>query len=104
MSQAAGRRLLFVLGPVFKLHVCFGSGGRCAVLPGVPGSAPASTWPECSSFRVVGTVGAGQLSAGRAHSRFQQVMNALFHSQSGLILRFLFRAWRTRRAGRCQIR
>ena len=60
-------------GQVFKLHVRFGSGERCAVLPGVLGSAPASTWPECSSFRVGGVVGAGQLGAGRAHSRFQQV-------------------------------
>ncbi len=72
MRQAARPWLLFVPGPVFKLHVRFGSGERCAVLPGVPGSAPASSWPECSSFRVGGMVGAGQLGAGRAHSRFQQ--------------------------------
>jgi len=104
MSQAARRSLLFVLGPVFELHVRFNSGGWHRVLPGVPGAAPASTWPGCVSSRVVGTVRAGQLGAGRTQSRFQQVMKASFQGQSGLILRILLRAWLTSRAGRCQIR
>jgi hypothetical protein len=34
MSQAVRSRLLFALGPVFELHVRFGSGGR-GVLPGL---------------------------------------------------------------------
>lgn len=104
MSQAARRRLLSVLGSVFELHVRFGSGGWRGVLPGVPGEAPASTWPECVSFLVAGAVGGGQLGAGRARSRFQQVMKASFQGQSGLILRILFRACRTSLAGMCQIR
>ena len=104
MSQAARPWLLFVPGPVFWLHVRFVFGGWCAVLPGVPGAAPASTRPACVSFRVAGMVAAGQLGAGMAHSRFQQVMKASFQGQSGLIFRMRFRAWRTRRAGRCQRR
>ena len=47
---------------------------------------------------------AGQAGAGRACRRCQQVRNASFHGQSGLILRTRWRAWRTRRAGMCQSR
>jgi len=104
MSQATRLWLLFVLGPVFELHVRFGSGWWRGVLPGVPGASPASTRPECVSFHVAGAVRAGQLGAGRAQSRFQQVRKASFQGQSGLILRIFLRAWRARRAGRCQIR
>jgi hypothetical protein len=104
MSQAGCLRLRFVLGPVFELHVRFSSGGWRGVPSGVPGVAPASTWPDCVSFRVVGVIGAGQLGAGRAQSRFQQVRKASVQGQSGLILRILLRAWRASRAGRCQIR
>lgn len=104
MSQADRVWLLFVLVPVFDLHVRLGSGGRQARVPGVPGSAPAPTVPGCSSFRVAGIVGAGQVGAGSAQSRRQQVMKAVFQGQSGLILRIFLRAWRTRRAGRCQSR
>jgi hypothetical protein len=103
MSQVARRWLLSVLGPVFELHVRFDSGWWRGVPPGVPG-APASTWPEWVSFRVVGMIRAGQLGAGRTQNRFQQVRKASFQGQSGLILRILLRAWRTSRAGRCQIR
>jgi hypothetical protein len=104
MSQARRAWLLFVLGPVFELHVRFGFGGWRAMLPGVPGAAPASTRPVCVSCRIAGTVVAGQPGAGRAHSRFQQVMKASFQGQSGLILRIRLRAWRTSRAGMCQMR
>ena len=92
MSQAFRAWLLFVLVPVFDLHVRLASGGWCAVLPGVPGAAPASTRPGCVSFRVAGMIGAGQLGAGRARSRFQQVRKASFQGQSGLILRIFLRA------------
>jgi hypothetical protein len=74
------------------------------MLPGVPGAAPASTRPVCVSCRIAGMVVAGQPGAGRAHSRFQQVMKASFQGQSGLILRIRLRAWRTSRAGMCQMR
>lgn len=57
ISQAARPWLLFVPGPVLALHVRFVFGGWYAVLPGVPGPAPASTWPECSSS--VGVQGCG---------------------------------------------
>src|SRR5712691_995727 len=70
MSQAGRAWLLFVLAPVFYLHVRLASGGRQARVPGVPGSAPAPTAPGCSSFRFAGIVGAGQPGAGRVHSRF----------------------------------
>jgi len=66
--------------------------------------APASTWPEWVSFRVVGIIRAGQLGAGRTQNRFQQVRKASFQGQSGLILRILLRAWRTSRAGRLSSR
>lgn len=57
-----------------------------------------------SSFRVDGAVRAGHAGAGRAHNRCQQVRNASFQGQSGLILRMRSRAWRASRAGICQIR
>jgi hypothetical protein len=104
MSQARRVWLLFVLVPVFDLHVLLASGGRQARVPGVPGSAPAPTVPGCSSFRVDGVVRAGQVGAGSAQSRCQQVMKAVFQGQPGLILRILLRAWRTSRAGTCQSR
>jgi hypothetical protein len=44
-------------------------------------------------------VRAGQAGAGRAHSRRQQVRNASFQGQSGLILRMRSRACRASRAG-----
>ena len=103
MSQVARRWLLSVLGPVFELHVRFDSGWWRGVPPVCPGT-PASTWPEWVSFCVVGIIRAGQLGAGRTQNRFQQVRKASFQGQSGLILRILLRAWRTSRAGRCQIR
>ena len=53
MSQARCAWLLFVLAPVFDLHVRLASGGRQARLPGVPGSAPAPTAPGWSSSRVL---------------------------------------------------
>ena len=104
MSQAGGASLPSVLEPVFELHVRLFSAGRQARFPGVPGSAPAPTAPGCFSFRVGWIVRAGQAGAVRVQSRCQQVRKALAQGQSGLILRILFRAWRTRRAGRCQIR
>jgi hypothetical protein len=55
------------------------------------------------SMRVAVMVRAGQAGAGRAQSRRQQVRNAWFHGQSGLIFRTRSRAWRARRAGMCQI-
>ena len=83
MSQARRAWLLFALGPVFDFHVRFGFGGWRAVLPGVPGAAPASTRPVCVSFRIAGTVVAGQLGAGSMQSRFQQVMKASFQASPG---------------------
>lgn len=76
MSRLAGLLLRFVAERVFEIHVRFGSGRWRRVLPGEPGAAPASTWPECVSFHVVGAAGAGQPGAGMARSRFQQVMKA----------------------------
>jgi hypothetical protein len=104
MSQAGRTWLLFVLAPVFDLRVCLPSAGWQARLPGVPGFAPVPTAPGLSSFRVGGVIWAGQPGAGRLQSRCQQVRNASFQGQPGLILRIRLRAWRTRRAGRCQIR
>jgi hypothetical protein len=88
----------------FWSAVCFLSGGGRAVVPGVPGCAPAPTVPGCCSFRTAGVVRAGQTGAGREQSRCQQVRNASFQGQSGLIFRTRSRAWRASRAGMCQIR
>ena len=85
------------------VSVCF-PGAVASVVPGVPGCAPAPTAPGCVSFRVAGVVRAGQAGAGRAQSRCQQVRNASFQGQFGLILRMRSRAWRARRAGMCQTR
>src|SRR5205823_2584706 len=97
-------RLLIVSVPGFGCGVCLVSAGRRVVPPGVPGLAPAPTAPGLASFRVAGVIGAGQAGAGRAHSRCQQVRNASFHGQLGLIFRTRWRAWRARRAGMCQMR
>ena len=83
MSQASRAWLLFVLVPVFDLHVGFGPGDRQGHGPGVPGRAPAPTVPGWFSFRVAGAFGAGQAGAGMAQSRCQQVRNAAAHGQSG---------------------
>ena len=97
-------RLLIVLVPGFGSVVCLLSGDGRAVLPGVPGYAPAPTAPGGASFRVAGLVRAGQAGAGRAQSRCQQMRNASVQGQSGLIFRTRSRAWRARRAGMCQTR
>jgi hypothetical protein len=104
MGQGPRAGLLIVLVPGFGRDVCLLCERRRAALPGVPGCAPAPTAPGWFSFRAAGAVGAGQAGAGRAHSRCQQVRNASFHGQPGLILRMRWRAWCTRRAGMCQIR
>jgi hypothetical protein len=96
--------LLIVLVPGFGRGVCLLSDRWQAVRARCAGRAPAPTAPGWFSFRAVGTVGAGQPGPGRTHSRCQQVRNASFHGQPGLILRMRWRAWCTRRAGRCQIR
>ena len=93
-----------MLAPGFGRGVCLLSGGGRAVVPGVPGCAPAPTAPGHASFRVAGVVRAGHAGAGRAHSRCQQVRNASFQGQSGLIFRTRSRACRARRAGMCQTR
>jgi hypothetical protein len=85
-------RLLIVLMPGFGCGVRLVSAGGCAVVPGVPGCAPAPTAPGSCSFRVAGTTDAGQAGAGRAQSRCQQVRKAPFHGQSGLIFRIRCRA------------
>jgi len=91
-------------GARFRVWCRFAAGDGRVTVPGVPGCAPAPTAPGWSSFRVDGVVCAGQAGAGRAHSRCQQVRNASFQGQSGLILRMRSRAWRASRAGMCQIR
>ena len=93
-----------MLLPGFGLGVCLAGEGVRVVVPGVPGCAPAPTAPGCASSLVAGVVRAGQAGAGRAQSRCQQVRKASFHGQSGLMARVLWRAWRARRAGMCQIR
>src|SRR6266851_8516472 len=75
------------------------AGWRVAVLPDVLGVAPAPTAPGRPPFRVAGTGWAGQVGAGRVHSRRQQVRNASFQGQVRLILSMRARAWRTSRAG-----
>jgi hypothetical protein len=90
--------------PGFGFAVCLVSAAECGALPGVPGCAPAPTAPGWSSFRVAGIACAGQLGAGSAHSRCQQVRNAFAQGQSQLILRTRLRAWQASLAGMCQIR
>jgi hypothetical protein len=90
-----------VLASVFDSHVRFGAGRGVRGVPGVPGPAPAPTAPALSSFRVAGVVRAGQVSAGRAQSRCQQVRNASAHGQVSLMARV---RWRASLAGRCQAR
>ena len=85
-------QLLTVLMPGFGCDVCLAAGAGRAVLPGVPGGAPAPTAPGCVSLRVAGADGAGQAGAGRAQSRCQQVRKESFQGQSGLILRMRWRA------------
>ena len=53
---------------------------------------------------VAGMVRAGQLGAGRARSRCQQVVNASFQGQVPLTLSTRLRACLTSRAGRCSSR
>ena len=88
----------------FGCVVCLFSGGGRVVVPGVPGCAPAPTAPGCVSCSAAGADGAGQAGAGRAQSRCQQVRNASFQGQPGLIFRTRSRACRASRAGMCQIR
>jgi hypothetical protein len=83
------------------LSVCFRR--RLCGAARVPGCAPAPTAPGCVSFRVAGADGAGQ-AGGRAQSRCQQVRNASFQGQSGLIFKTRSRACRASRAGMCQTR
>jgi transcriptional regulator with XRE-family HTH domain len=66
--------------------------------------APAPTAPGLVLLSCRGMARAGQAGAGRAPSRCQQVRNACFHGQSGLIFRTRSRACRVSRAGMCQIR
>src|SRR4029434_5144653 len=75
--------LLIVPVPGFGCDVCLAAGAGRAVVPGVPGCAPAPTAPGWSSFRAAGMVNAGQAGAGRAQSRCQQVRKASFQGQSG---------------------
>jgi hypothetical protein len=93
-----------VLVPGFGCGVCLGGVGGRVVVPGVPGCAPAPTAPGCVSSPVAGVAGAGQVGAGSAQSRCQQVRNASFQGQSVLIFRTRSRAWRASRAGMCQTR
>lgn len=88
----------------FRVWCLFDFGGRVCAAARCARVAPAPTAPGWSSFRVDGVVRAGQAGAGRAHSRCQQVRNACFQGQPGLILRTRSRAWRASRAGMCQIR
>jgi hypothetical protein len=97
-------RLLIVLVPDFGSAVWLLSRAGRVLVPGVPGYAPAPTAPGCASSRVDGAHGAGQAGAGRAHSRCQQIRNASFQGQSGLIFRTRSRACRASRAGMCQTR
>src|SRR6266487_3124568 len=92
-------QLLIVLVPGLGAGVCLDFADGSVVLPSVPGLAPAPTAPGCCSFRDAGTDGAGQVGAGRVRRRCQQVRNASFHGQSGLIFKTRCRAWWTRRAG-----
>jgi hypothetical protein len=92
MSQVLRAWLPSVPVPVFDLHVGLPFAGWQARRPGVPGLAPAPTAPGLSSFRVGGVIWAGQPGAGRLQSRCQQVRNASFQGQPGLILRIRLRA------------
>jgi len=74
-----------VLLPGFGCGVCLAGGGGRAAVPGVPGCAPGSDGAGDVLLSVVGVVRAGQAGAGKAQSRCQQVRNASFHGQSGLI-------------------
>ena len=85
-------RLLIVPLPGFGVMSVLTVGAGRAVVPGVPGCAPAPTAPGWSSSRVAGMVCAGQAGAARTQSRCQQVRNASFQGQSGLILRMRCRA------------
>ncbi len=75
------------------------AGWRVAVLPDVLGAAPVPT-AAAASFPGRGDGVAGQVGAGRAHSRRQQARNASFQGQVRLIFSMRARAWRTSRAGR----
>ena len=85
-------RLLIVLLPGFGCDVWLAAGAGRAVVPGVPGCAPAPTAPGRSSSRAAGMVCAGQAGAGRAQSRCQQVRKASFQGQSRLMARVRCRA------------
>ncbi len=96
--------LLVVLVPGFGSVVCLVSGDGRAVVPGGARVRTGSDRAGQASFRVAGMVRAGQAGAGRAHSRCQQVRNASFQGQSGLIFKMRSRACRASRAGMCQTR
>jgi hypothetical protein len=72
--------LLIVLVPGIGRVVCLLSGSGRVV---VPRCAPAPTAPGCASSPVAGLIRAGQMGAGRGHSRCQPVRNASFQGQSG---------------------
>jgi hypothetical protein len=91
--------LLIVLVPGFGCGVWLLLGCSQASRPGVPGACAGSDCAGTCSFPVVVADGAGQVGSGMACSRCQQVRNASFQGQSGLIFRIRWRAWRTMRAG-----
>ena len=90
--------------PGFGCGVCLpGEAGRVA-RPGGARVGSGSDRAGLVSFPVVGPVRAGQAGAGGVQSRCQQVRNASFQGQLGLIFRTRSREWQARRAGMCQIR
>jgi hypothetical protein len=96
--------LLIVPVSAFAHHVRLGPVRWQGVLPRCARAGAGSDRAGVASFRVPGMVRAGQAGAGRADTRCQQVRNASFHGQSGLIFRVRWRACRTRRAGMCHSR
>jgi anti-sigma regulatory factor (Ser/Thr protein kinase) len=102
MGQALRAWSLFALAPVFDLHVRLAPAGRQERLPGVPGCAPAPTAPGQASFRVAGAGGCWSGGCGEVSEPLPAGEERV--CPSGLILSMRCRAWRMRRAGRCQIR
>ena len=79
--------LLIVLVPGFGCGVWLLLGCSQASRPGVPGACAGSDCAGTCSFPVVVADGAGQVGSGMACSRCQQLRNASFQGQSGLIFR-----------------
>jgi hypothetical protein len=100
LSRSAVTPDIFVL----RSSVRCGLAGASAACPRRSRGRRGSTAAPGVLYPLSGQGGAGQPGCGRAARRFQQVVKTSRQGQSVGIRRILRRAWKARRAGRCQSR